>query len=163
MKEYVYQIKHKFIKDHVYRGEKEIENYRFLPYKANEDDELFYAIPIELKRDCSIVKQMIFSVGRIYTECDEEEKQDESFKDKKFEKTDKGYIFIPTEEDYKDFVKAQLCFSANGYVKNILFINGADQTEYFATSILEECCGDIIKELLDNNVIYKKRCPEELK
>lgn len=168
MKKYVYQVKHTYVKNRKKDGENERKiNKYFLPYTSDleDDKEIFYAIHFNLPESCSIIKATIDNVSKVYNKMSEKEREEEELvKGLTFEEIvdadsdKKHFVYVPTEEALKDFCKAQLCFSLNGYAQNILFINAANGVQYYAKEVLDECCGEIVRDLLSKDIIYKKIC-----
>lgn len=145
MREYVYKIKHKFIKKPYL-----LEKYGFNPF-IDENEETVIAKPLILPFESGIVKntQRLFECA--YRDATDKEKQ-EDFKDFKFD--EKGKVII-TPELKKEWTECQLCFYPNGTGKNQLFINAPDLGQYFNKIVLDECAKSDIDILLKNDVIYK--------
>jgi hypothetical protein len=152
---HIYKIKHKFIKEKK-DGTREIENFGFLPYKADSDSEIIYALSICLSDTSNIAKNSIKLIEHFYNNCEESQKQD--FSDYEFKKEGEKYVLVLEDKEYKkQFFNCQLCFSLNGKFKNTLFINGTDAREYYACDILKEEIKDIIDFLTNFGVIYRSK------
>lgn len=150
MKEYVYKIKHKFIKKTFL-----LEQFGFHPY-IDEDGESVIARPLILPFDCGIVKNTKKLFENFYKKATDKEKE-EDFKDFSF--NDDGTAVV-TDEMKKEWTECQLCFYLTGVGKNQLFINAPDHNQYFNKLVLDECAEKEVKLLLDNNVIYKAKINE---
>lgn len=147
-KEYVYKINHKFIKKPYL-----LEKFGFHPYEDEETHELIVAMPIVLPLDSSVVQSAIKLVEHIYKNDSEKEKE-EDFKDYQFDNDGK---IILNEELEKEFTHCQLCFYDKDVGAFQLFINAPGLNQYFNSKVLDENIGEIIKTLLENKVIYKKK------
>lgn len=145
MKEYIYKIKHPYIKKSFL-----LSKFGFNPYE-DEDGELLIAKPLILPFECGIVKntKRLFEV--FYKEATDEEKENDF---KEFSFNDDGTVII-TDELKKEWTECQLCFYTDGVGKNQLFINAPDHNQYFNKIVLDECAKKDIEILLENNVIYK--------
>ncbi len=145
MREYVYKIKHKFIKKSYL-----LEKYGFYLF-TDENGEAIIAKKITLPFECEIVKNTRLLFEYLYKVASDEEKQ-EDFKDFKFDKNGKVII---TPELEKEWTECQLCFYLNGTGKNQLFINASDLGQYFNKIVLDECIKHDVDILLKNDIIYK--------
>lgn len=145
MREYVYKIKHKFIKKPFL-----LEKYGFNPF-TDTNEEFVIAKPLILPFECGIVKntQRLFEYA--YKSADKKEKQ-EDFKNFQFD--EKGKVII-TPELKKEWTECQLCFYVDGKGKNQLFINAPDLGQYFNKIVLDECAKKDIDILIKDNIIYK--------
>lgn len=157
--QYVYKIKHKFVKARGYLERREIEQFGFVPYKADDDEELFYALGVKLKENSDLFSRVIQVVEQIFKHATDEQKQ-EDFELYNFDKDGK---MILSEENKKEFTECQLCFSVNGKFSNVLFINAPDGLEYYDTEILKTHIPDVINFLLEQKVIYKAKSKLEWK
>lgn len=158
----VYKVKKSFLKSR--NGEdKEIEKYYFLPYKSENDDEVFYACGVLLPKDSKIVKKVTKDLEHYYTEATEEQRKEDFSCFEFAEVKDNDKIFfklVLTDKTINDISSCQLCFSVNGKLANTLFINGPDGVAYFNSKILDEHVGLIIKNLRKNGVIRAVKVKE---
>lgn len=142
-------------------------NLYFNVYKPEDEDVAVYALPITIDKETRPVKHVIKQISKAYTRYEEGRAEFEEngykFKKESRKKDEKNYVFVPSEKDYAEMCSAQLCFTLIGKTRKFLFINAIDKTEYYDAATLEECCGDLIKEMLDKGIIYKKRCPKKAK
>lgn len=144
-KEYVYKVKHKFVKKTFL-----LDEYGFYPF-LDEYGEMIIAKRIILPFECGIVKNTKKLFENFYKEANEKEKL-EDFKDYQF--NEDGTVVV-TDEMKKEWTECQLCFYMNGVGKNQLFINAPDYNQYFNQIVLDECIKDEIQLLLKNGIIYK--------
>lgn len=159
--QYVYKIKHKFVKEKVYSGKREIEDFGFLAYNSEEDDEIIYALGIKLRVDSLLSLNTIKILEQIYKHADENQRK-EDFSEYVFDEVinengEKSFKLNVNEKNEKEFTECQLCFSINGKFANTLFINAPDGMEYYDAKVLNENIKEIIQVLLKNKVIYKAR------
>ena len=147
MQEYVYKVKHKFVKK-----PELLARLGFNPY-TDGDGDVVIAKPLVLPFDCGIVKNTKRLFERFYKDATAEEKE-KDFKD--FEFNEDGSVVV-TPEIRKEWTECQICFYANGLGKNQLFINAPDHNQYFNAIVLDECAKHIVDELMGNKVIYKAR------
>ena len=148
MKEYVYKIKHKYVKKpHL------LEPFGFNLFIDEEDGEQVIAAPLILPFDCGIVKNTKRMFEVFYRDATDKEKE-EDFKDYQF--NEDGTVVI-TEELKKEWTECQICFYHQGVGKNQLFINAPDHNQYFNKIVLDECAKEVVDVLLKNDVIYKAK------
>lgn len=151
---YVYQIEHKFK-----RNMDVLRKYGFEKYVDEDGEEIIYAKRIVLPIESSIVTHLKTVFERIYKSANEEEKKE--FEDYSFTKNGKLKL---TKNVKKEFSECQLCVSVNSDVgKYTLFINAPDKIEYYSVDVLDECVKDIIEQLKQEKIIYKKKAREPKK
>ena len=146
MQEYVYKIKHKFVKKPYL-----LEQFGFNLFKDEEEGEELMAAPLVLPMDCGIVKNTKRLFERFYKDATDKEKE-EDFKD--FEFNEDGTVVV-TEQMKKEWTECQVCFYLKGTGKNQLFINAPDHNQYFNKLVLDECAKPVVDVLLQNSIIYK--------
>lgn len=146
MKEYVYKLTKKFVKDPGL-----LEQYGFKMF-TDEDGEQIVAMPFSLPIGCGIVKNIKKMFEYFYKNATEEEKT-EDFKDFRF--NDDGTVEVTSQME-TEWTACQLCFYMEGVGKHQLFINAPDKNQYFNKLVLDECAKHIVDYLLDNKVIFKK-------
>lgn len=158
-KQYLYKVKHKFIK----KPDLLLEN-GFSLYEDEVGEEKIYSMPIVLPENGSIFGYLKRALEKIYTYATTEERQTDfkNYEFKKVLKVEKGipkddYELQVTEDIRKEFTKAQLCFYDSGEGAWCLFINAPDHVQYYNTLTLEESCSDVIEKLVKAKVIYKAR------
>lgn len=153
--EYVYKIKHKFIKER--QETREIENYGFYPYSAEEDDEIVYAFGIKMDINGDLAQTTKKTLEKIYNTATEEQRT-QDFVGYNFVKNEKNCFELVVDEfAEKQLTECQLCFSLNGKFSCFLFINSTDGVEYYNQNILDKNIPEIIKFLKENDIIYRKK------
>ena len=171
MKRYVYKLNFKYAKNpelllehgfSLYKPEDEPE---VVPQNYNGVFVRFYAINLVLDRDSLPVKRIIKHVNTVYKKATEKEKKeiDDSGMIFVYDPKEKRSLWAPTDKDFEDITKAQLCVCNIGDTRNLLFINAADKTEYYDAEIMRKMVGNIIDKLLEDKVIYQKKTPKLLK
>lgn len=145
--EYVYKLKHKFVKK-----PELLEEFGFNKY-VDDDGEVVIARPLTLPFECGIVKTTKKLFEHFYKEATEEEKKND-FKDFCF--NEDGTVSV-TPKMQKEWTECQVCFYATGIGKNQLFINAPDHNQYFNKIVLDECAKHVIDDLIKNKVIYRTR------
>lgn len=147
MKNYVYKIKSKYKKH-----PELLEKYGFIPYQAEGEEEIIYAVGIVLGTETSIFQYLKKAFEKIYSKANEQEK--EEFKEYSFTKD--GRLKL-TKKVKDEMSKCQLCFANSNLGEWTLFINAPDRVEYYNTKVLEECVPDLIETLRKDKVIYKSK------
>lgn len=124
----------------------------FLPYKDDDKEDIhIYAMGICLPLDTPIMKKFIKTLEKYYSLANKEEKKTD-FADFDFDK--QGHLIL--NERAKELGKCQLVFELDDFPKKTLFLNGADEFQYYNAGDLDDNIGEIIKDLLEKDLIYKK-------
>lgn len=170
MKNYVYKVKHKYLKERA-DASREIEDY-FHKAEGHDDEgyeETLYYINYRLTPDSTLVRRWV-------NMCNDPEWQKESIlKEGELAKLEKeGLFFVYDTEQQKyvldeqntdmtDFEMIKIGFTMKEPVtKFILFITTAGNTEYYYNSkTLDENCPDIVQKLLEDGIIYKALSPRD--
>ena len=168
MKNYCYKVKHKFLKVRD-DGSRDIENY-FHKYISHDQqtgfNEEIYAIAYRLRPESSIVRGFVAlcndpkwqKAAKIEENVDEFAKQGLCFTEILDADGGKTFILQEDEESLKDFEMVRLCVDLiDDETFGYLFILLSDgHTLYYNAKVLEEHMPEIIKGLIDDDVIYKK-------
>lgn len=158
-KQYLYKVKHKFIK----KPDLLLEN-GFSLYEDEQGEEKLYSMPIVLPENGSIFEYLKRALEKIYIHATSEERRTDfgNYEFKKVLKVEKGipkddYELQITNDIREEFTKAQLCCYTSGEGSWYLFINAPDHVQYYNAITLEESCKSVIEKLVNLGVVYKVR------
>ena len=165
MSKYCYKVKSNFLKQN------KIEQYGFSPIYETEnlgnEERVWahgYAKFILIPYASDYAKWVKKNIEQIYkhemkkvAESENGEVESKWLK----EIAEAGYEFDPDgnlieNEKVKEPTPAQLCVFETGDFAGSLFINISGAIELYEKSVLDDCCSEEIKKLLDAGVIYKK-------
>ena len=154
MKEYVYKIVHKYIKNPAL-----LEKFGFHLYSEEAEEniaEVVMARPIQISQDSDVFKSSVNLIEYLYKQAEENEKL-EDFKEYHITKSGKMSLKTLSKKTLDSLTKCQLCFYLSGTGAYQLFINAPDNGQYFNSKVLDQTIGETVEELLKAGVIYKKK------
>ena len=162
-KEFIYRIAHKYV-----RKPSLLSKYGFNPYVNEDDGEMVIARPIVLPKDCRIVQHIkkLFEQSHKFWLKDSSRTEEDMHDFDNYTFNEDGTV-VMTPELETEWTKSQIGFYANGdkLGRFQLFINDADQNQYYNVIVLNEGANDLVKQLLEDKVIYvaKVKDPNKMK
>lgn len=176
MKNYCYKVKHKFLKVRP-DGSRDIENY-FHKYISHDSqtgfNEEIYAIAYRLRPESAIVRGFVSlcndpkwqKAAKIEENIDEFAKQGLCFSEVvDADGSGRTFVLQEDEDSLKDFEMVRLCVDLiDEETFGYLFILLSDgHTLYYNAKVIEEHMPEIIKGLIEDDVIYKKAIEKKAK
>lgn len=166
MVNYIYKIKSKYLKLQK-DGSRLIESFGFVRFENEEaPDEIIYAMPVKVSPESVIVRGLIADLNnpdwqRAANITHYKRKAALKKEGLEWEKQPDGaYKVIETEEMINEFSQAHLCVSAEN-VKTIphgvLLIKGGDGIMRGSSNTLETACKNVIDDLIEKGIVYRKR------
>ena len=164
---YCYKVKWSYLKvkeNNAYAHAK-IEEFGFEPIFQQFDEGPAswaggWAKKISILHDTKIGAWLKKNIEGIYKA--EKDKEDSKWlkeiKESGYEFDEEGHLI--ENEKAKEPTSAELCIMKEGSLHGTLFINIGGAMEIYDTDVLDECCAEEVKALLEKGATYKKRLRE---
>ena len=155
---YIYKLKAKYVKNY----KAVLALYPCLSLYEGEDERMI-AMPFRLPEKSLLSQGLVKQIEFLYEkgtskEREEWEKNGMTFTEVLNPDQSTHFVLNMNEEILNEITEAQLCMSLSDIDKGCLFINAPNKIAYYNIGIYEDSgLGDLIKSLLDNKIIYRKK------